>query len=87
VAVTETDVVELGHAISHAGFSRRTAIGLSSRRPWAAPDRQVALQVMPGGRRGGLGQINLVAWFPKADCCAARRRFAIPAREAREYPQ
>jgi hypothetical protein len=27
-------VVELGHAISHAGFSRRTAIGLSSRRPW-----------------------------------------------------
>jgi hypothetical protein len=34
LAVTETDVVELGHAISHAGFSRRTAIGLSSRRPW-----------------------------------------------------
>jgi len=27
LAVTETDVVELGHAISHAGFSRRTAIG------------------------------------------------------------
>ena len=34
LAATETDVVELGHAISHAGFSRRTAIGLSSRRPW-----------------------------------------------------
>jgi hypothetical protein len=31
LAVTETDVVELGHAISHAAFSRRTAIGLSSR--------------------------------------------------------
>ena len=83
----DRDVVELGHAISHAGFSRRTAIGLSSRRPLAAPDRQVALQVMPGGRRGGLGQINLVAWFPKADCCAARRRSVIPGPEAPEYLQ
>ena len=55
--------------------------------PLAAPDRQVALQVMPGGRRGGLGQINLVAWFPKADCCAARRRSVIPGPEAREYLQ
>jgi hypothetical protein len=53
----------------------------------AAPDRQVALQVMPGGRRGGLGQINLVAWFPKEDCCAARRRSVIPGPEAREYLQ
>jgi len=30
---TETDVVVLGHAISHAGISRRTSTGLSSRRP------------------------------------------------------
>jgi hypothetical protein len=33
LAGTETDVVVLGHAISHAGISRRTSTGLSSRRP------------------------------------------------------
>jgi hypothetical protein len=33
LAVTETDVVVLGHAISHAGISRRTSTGLSSRKP------------------------------------------------------
>jgi hypothetical protein len=27
LAVTETDVVDLGHAISHAGISRRTSTG------------------------------------------------------------
>jgi len=90
---TETDVVVLGHAISHAGIWRphldRLILAPTLIDRWrcrlcpvqAKSRRPLVAGVIP------LGQINLVAWFPKADCCAARRRFAIPAPEAREYPQ